>query len=418
VYVEVNAQGSTQSMNGTWTITFLADKLGAANGLVDLWRFYASGGLTANFVSGNQPTRELVTEPGNAAGVITVGSYVTRASWIACDAVVSSFSGTAPVGALSTFSSPGPTRDGRMKPDLVAPGEDILSTTSFDVPVICPGGGAASAFADDASNHTAMRGTSMAAPHVTGAIALLLQKRGALAPDDVRAYLAAHAVRDGWTGAAAGNDWGAGKLAVGDLLDPTVTAVARSPAGDTQVGAALDVSWASHDSLGAVSGVDVLLSRTGPGGPFETLASGAPATGAVHWTVTGPPTAPGGAMLEIVAHDTNGNSGSALSPAGFTITGPLAVELPGGGAFALEPAHPNPASGPTRLAFTLARDGRVRLDIEDLGGRRVATLADGTLNAGRHETSWDPGARVAPGLYFAVCTTADGRRVRRIVVAH
>jgi len=416
VYIEINALTSAQTMNGTWTFTFLADQTGAANGLVDLWRFWSSTGLTANFVGGNQPTRELISEPGNAAAVITVGSYVTRTSWVACNGTVTQFGGTPPAGALSSFSSPGPTRDGRMKPDLVAPGDAILSATNFDLAVACPGGGIASAFADDGANHTAMRGTSMAAPHVAGAIALLLEKRGALTPDDARAYLAAHAVRDGWTGAAPGNDWGAGKLALGDLLDPVVTTLARAPAGDCTVGGTLDLTWSAHDSLGSVASVDLELSRTGPAGPWETIAAGVPNAGTYHWAVTGPATEPGAAYVRAIAHDTNGNTGSAGSAAGFTILGTLDAAAPATPAFALAAPRPNPATGATRFAFALPREAHVRLTIEDLAGRRVATLVDGALAAGRHEATWDA-ARVPPGLYFAVVATPAGRLARRVVVA-
>src|SRR5262245_49045124 len=86
IYLEVYHETFGQSMNGTWTITFLADQLGPGNGEVDLWRYLASDGLTANFVAGNQPTEELVTEPGNAAGVLTVGAWVSRATWTGCTA--------------------------------------------------------------------------------------------------------------------------------------------------------------------------------------------------------------------------------------------------------------------------------------------------------------------------------------------
>ena len=64
---------------------------------------------------------------------------------------------------LAAFSSAGPTRDGRVKPDLCAPGVSIL--------------GARSAVRDPDERRllTRMSGTSMAAPHVTGTVALMFE---------------------------------------------------------------------------------------------------------------------------------------------------------------------------------------------------------------------------------------------------
>ena len=69
---------------------------------------------------------------------------------------------------VSYFSSKGPTGDGRLKPDLVAPGERIISCAS---PVKAPPG------VDWRTSYVEDSGTSMAAPHVSGAIAALLSVR-------------------------------------------------------------------------------------------------------------------------------------------------------------------------------------------------------------------------------------------------
>jgi serine protease AprX len=69
---------------------------------------------------------------------------------------------------VSYFSSKGPTGDGRRKPDLVAPGERIVSCAS---PVKAPAG------VDWRTAYVEDSGTSMAAPHVSGAIAALLSVR-------------------------------------------------------------------------------------------------------------------------------------------------------------------------------------------------------------------------------------------------
>ena len=91
-----------------------------------------------------------------------------------------------------------------------------------------------------------------------------------------------------------------------------------------------------------------------------------------------------------------------------------------GGTLEFAPPAPNPAAGATTFTWMLPRAGRARVEILDLSGRRVATLADGAFGANRYVRAWDlrddRGRRVTPGVYFARLVTADGMRERRLVV--
>jgi subtilisin family serine protease len=102
-----------------------------------------------------------ITDPGNATEVITVGATHRFQP----DRYGASF-----------FSSKGPTADGRLKPDLLAPGEGISSAVGRD-------------------GFGAMDGTSQAAPHVSGAAALLLGRNSELegSPERVKEILLSNA---------------------------------------------------------------------------------------------------------------------------------------------------------------------------------------------------------------------------------
>lgn len=94
---------------------------------------------------------------------------------------------------------------------------------------------------------------------------------------------------------------------------------------------------------------------------------------------------------------------------------------PGPAALWLAPPSPNPASGSTRVAFTLPVAGPVRLDVHDASGRRVRTLAEGEHAAGRHAFTWDgrdgAGRALSAGLYFVRMEAVGRTQSRKVVLA-
>ena len=153
---------------------------------------------------------------------ITTGAWTTRNRWLGADGnmhypwepyEIEPWSNT-----ITYFSSPGPSRDGRMKPDIAAPGAIIMSTRPYNIAI-------ADADLDPDLQHQWMWGTSMAAPHSTGAIALVLQKYPGSTTSRVRGLLAGWARNDSYTRAIGRDGFGAGKLNVLPLNSPPVAVV-------------------------------------------------------------------------------------------------------------------------------------------------------------------------------------------------
>ena len=318
VYFEVTRTASTHPVSGVWTIYFVP-VVAPTSGRVDMWKYYSGAGTTTFTLKNTND--HLVSEPGCTPDAVTVAAYVTKQSWTDCGGRSVSYTGAQALGSMASFSSPGPTRSNVQKPDISAPGFGVGSARSFDYTITC--GTTASSLLNDL-NHIINQGTSMAAPHVTGAVALLMQKYGTMSPADIKTYLNAHAVTDVFTGIPWNNSAGNGKLHLGDLIDPTVTVISRNGGESDAIGAIANLTWNATDNTG-VTTVDLLLSRSGVGGPYSPIATGIGNSGTYAWTVTGPAT--DHAILKVVAHDSDANAGSDVSDAEWQIFDPVTSVL-------------------------------------------------------------------------------------------
>lgn len=220
--VFISRGGAPRIQPGRWTLHFRGDQI--TNGNFHVWIERAArgaGGIEqSRFLSSdnnNDPTCT-ISVPGTARRIITVGSYVTR------------FNGDAPLGELSRFSSRGPTRYGLRKPEVAAPGEAVVSTLS-----------AASDDQPFVQGYTRSQGTSMAAPHVAGVAALLLEVNPRLTCEQVKQILVRSARRDGAAVAAPDDEWGGGRLTVRRAVE--LARAAHFPVVSNVAVTGTNISW-------------------------------------------------------------------------------------------------------------------------------------------------------------------------------
>ena len=497
-YVSIDARTTADPRNGDGNVLFSVEGTdgvdiqnvvwsiltsGTRAGRVDLWALQSEflareiGFPNQNEIPGD--TRQTVGVPSTALGVIAVGSHVTGTSWTDVDGVGRQWSNPHPthdpnapsvvpdLGQRSYFSSLGPTRDGRTSPDITAPGELIFSTRSSHT---TPGTGHTSerALVLQGGAYLGMQGTSMASPHVTGIVALMLQADPSLTPAEVRAILQATARTDGFTGTVPNDAFGAGKVdalaAVLRTLDLCGTACSggvgggtgttvseaepnNAPAQAQDVGAALPItiSGTAENTDAGTLGITFtggtrddledlyLVTTSGPGLTLSlsgytqdldlylldrTAASLLGSSNSVEPTETiDLPDLPAGTYLVGISfYDAGSETGSTAytltaSSAGTAVASDDRPE----GDVVLYPVAPNPVRSRAAVEFELAQPADVRLSLYDVLGREVRMVAEGARPAGPGAIALDA-AGLSPGSYVLRLVAGAESRTQRMTI--
>jgi len=266
--MEVDDQGASAPCRGTWQLRVRGNTI-TAGGRYDVWIWFSSFGAAGD--EGLWVTPEnarVISVPGTAFNVTTVGGYMTKYNWVSRDGGTYSFSGTVAtdVGKLASFSSPGPTRDGRIKPDINAPALAIVSTISQDV---VQDAGTIPLVVQD-TVHWALPGTSFSSPHVAGIYAQILALNPNLDAIDLRNLATSTARTDANVPPPLPNsNWGYGKVSA---LGMANRAVQNIPDVTTTLGATY--SWTGLATATSYNVYRGDLSLKGPGYYGSCLTSG------------------------------------------------------------------------------------------------------------------------------------------------
>lgn len=284
--------------SGTWTIGLAA----VTNPYfrVDAWLTnWLVGSAAPTFVVGKTESR-LIGSPATALGSVAVSSYTTKRTWTDINGSSRSYF-SAVMNQVANYASSGPSRDGATLPHIAAPGYGVAGALSSQALSTI-----SSTYRLADGVHFISSGTSVAAAHVAGGVALLLQSVPDLTRDQVINQLTTSASTDAFTGTVPNSRWGGGKLylqplapaAVGDQVFASRIGFKVTPnpsRGPAIFRFNVPLEMAERQSIEArlqifdLSGREIdNLSRTIPAGPAELVwegstTSGGNAAAGVYW---------------------------------------------------------------------------------------------------------------------------------------
>ncbi|MPL73299.1 hypothetical protein SDC9_19096 [bioreactor metagenome] len=189
-YFVVLSTTSAQGLVHAWNVACLST--GVGNWGLDFAKYKASHILGDSQYG--------VGEPAVGDGMISVAAYNSQ------------LRGSSSGGARAGFSSIGPRIDGAIKPEVAAPGVAVISSISSYSTKTYPSIRDVY-FNDKTYSFTALSGTSMSSPMVTGIVALMLEANPYLTPSQIKQILKETARSDYYTTSTLpNNSWGWGKV--------------------------------------------------------------------------------------------------------------------------------------------------------------------------------------------------------------
>ncbi len=387
-YKEFNAPDTSYSyfsMDGHTTVVAKAASIAAQKGVL----LCTAMGNEGTATGGNSFAPGSIVSPADADSIVSVGA--------------TSLDGT----IFASFSGTGPTADGRTKPEVVAPGENVLW-----------------AYGNSTNSYWTVNGTSAATPLTASSAALVLSAHPQLSPMQVREALMKTAIplsAEFGSLAVPNNYFGYGLVNAYDAVLYDGLAFSNTPIITVNDSQYVVTTWIIP-SASLDAGSPIFHYRVSTDTVFSQTALNATSTTPNEFQAVIPKPLTGVTLLGYLS--ARNAAGMATSPVHApdslfpvvptpdslrqyypTIDGvKTPSEIPTG--YALKNNFPNPFNPSTTIWFYAPTTGNVDLSVFNILGQRVRTLLHGVPLPGWNKIQWngaedDYGHSVSSGVYFA-----------------
>jgi subtilisin family serine protease len=358
-----------------------------------------------------------IGSPSLADNALAVGSFTSRSIWTASDGSSYWYGPSFVMDNIAPYSSCGPRIDGLTKPNIAAPGHVIISIRDRDVYTTVnslwvdndgtiPGGDA---------NYYVMTGTSMAAPLVAGAVALILDRYPSATPSQIYAALQNNATTDGYTGSIPNNTWGYGKLDIYDAINDPAVPVELSTFSAINNGSTVIISWRTETEIQNY-GFEVERKEGNTPSSFANdntnsfekigfVQGNGNSNSPKEYTFVDNSAKTGKYFYRLKQIDSDGST---------SYSKVIEIDLNTPKKYELSQNYPNPFNPITSINFILPISGHVRLTLLNILGEELRTLVNEFKEAGIHTINFD--ARdLESGVYIYKIEAGSFTQTRKMV---
>lgn len=340
-----------QDMDGNTAIITIAGDLAVAKGIVVV----NSAGN-----NGFDPTHNTLGAPADGDSVIAIG------------AVTSS-------GTRTSFSSVGPTADGRIKPDLMAMGSNVYHAGSVG------------------NQYWSGGGTSYSCPLVAGVCAILLQKNPSLTPMEVLQILRSTASLS----SNPNNEYGWGIIDALDAINSTVVPVELVSFKAEYLNGKVELQWITASET---NNYGFEVERRDYFGGYQAIgfvSGNGSSTNRITYNFIDGDMGASAYVYRLKQIDLDGS---------YVYSNEVEVLVTGLNDFKLFQNYPNPFNPVTNLRFIVPEEGNVKIALYDVLGNEVKILLNENIRPGSYNISVD-GSGLSSGTYFVKMQTKIGQQI-------